>query len=152
MVLAEGILASVLQSSCDCLSLGLRVSCLQPGKKSFPDETSSPPQEPPRPGAAGPAHFILNQSPSQRGWAWGELPPKPSPPGYKTQLRAFPSLMGYFLPAQIHLDWLMGSVFFFGQRVVPTKQSFFLIPPLSNCFRMDLISPRPGAGLGSLLT
>lgn len=152
MVLAEGIPAGVLRSSCDCLALGLRAGCLQPGEKSFPGEAPSPPQEPPRPGAAGLARFTLNQSLSQRGLVWAELPPNPSPLRGESQLRAFPSLTGCFLLAQIHLDWLMGSVFFFGQRVVPTKQSFFLIPPLSDCFRMDLISPRPGAGLGSLLT
>lgn len=150
-VLAEGIPASVLWALCGCPGRGLRAGCLQPGRKSFPGFTiSSSGASPSWCGRTCPFH--PHHSPLQRSWAWGELPPNPSPPGGESQRCAFASRTGYFLPARIHLGWLTGSVFFFGQRVVPTKRSFFLIPPLSNCFRMDLISPCPGAGLGSLLT
>lgn len=110
----------------------------------------SPPQEPPHAGAAASAHLTHNFSLVQRGWVQVSCPQTQFAWG-TSQDQAFPLLTSCFLPAQIHLGLLMGSVFFFGQRVVPAKQTFFLIPPLSDCFRRDLISPHPRAGLGSLL-
>lgn len=43
VVLAEGIPAGISQSSFDCLGLGLKMGCLKPSEKSFPDEIPSLP-------------------------------------------------------------------------------------------------------------